>query len=189
VSGTWQVTESVSTPCAPPCLQTFDATHWYAIRTRSRHEKVAAHQLESQGIDVFLPLVSEVRKWSDRRKQIEAALFPGYAFVQIAYSSGDRLRVLQTHGVANFVGASGAVGTPIPDNQIESIRTLISRNVPFKEYPFLRVGQRIRIRGGSLDGLEGLLVALNGTRTLVISVEPIQRSLCIKVDGYNIEVI
>jgi len=189
VNGTWQVTESVSVPSLPVAVPSFDGTRWYAIRTRSRHEKVVAHQLETQGINVFLPLLSEVRKWSDRHKQIETALFPGYAFVQIAYSSGDRLRVLQTHGVANFVGASGAEGTPIPDDQIASIRTLITHNVPFKEYPFLRVGQRVRIRGGALDGLEGLLVALNGARTLVISVEPIQRSLCVKVDGYNIEVI
>jgi len=189
VSGTWQITESVSAPGVAVALPGFDATRWYAIRTRSRHEKVVAHQLESQGINVFLPLLSELRKWSDRNKRIETALFPGYTFVRIAYSSGDRLRVLQTHGVANFVGASGAEGTPIPDDQIESIRTLITSNVPFKEYPFLRVGQRVRIRGGSLDGLEGLLVAVNGARTLVISVEPIQRSLCVKVDGYNIEVI
>lgn len=189
MSGTWQIIESVSAPGVAVALPGFDATRWYAIRTRSRHEKVVAHQLESQGINVFLPLLSELRKWSDRNKQIETALFPGYTFVRIAYSSGDRLRVLQTHGVANFVGASGAEGTPIPDDQIESIRTLITSNVPFKEYPFLRVGQRVRIRGGSLDGLEGLLLAVNGARTLVISVEPIQRSLCVKVDGYNIEVI
>ena len=189
MSDTWQMTESVSTPSLPITPSVSEESRWYAIRTRSRHEKVVAHQLETQGIDVFLPLVTQMRKWSDRRKQIETALFPGYTFVRIAYSSRDRLRVLQTHGVANFVGASGTVGTPIPDDQIDSIRTLITNNVPFKEYPFLRVGQRIRIRGGSLDGIEGMLVALNGTRTLVISVEPIQRSLCVQVDGYNIEVI
>ncbi len=189
MSGNWQMSESVSAPSAPLALPKADAACWYAIRTRSRHEKVVAQQLETQGIDVFLPLLSEVRKWSDRRKQIETALFPGYTFVRIAYCSGDRLRVLQTHGVANFVGASGTTGTPIPDDQIASIRTLITHNVPFKEYPFLRVGQRIRVRGGSLDGLEGMLVAINGSRTLVISVEPIQRSLCVQVDGYNIEVI
>ncbi len=176
-------------PSVPVALSGSDGARWYAIRTRSRHEKVVAQQLETQGINVFLPLLSEVRKWSDRHRQIETALFPGYTFVRIAYSSSDRLRVLQTHGVASFVGASGAAGTPIPDDQIASIRTLITHNVPFKEHPFLRVGQRIRIRGGALDGLEGLLVALNGARTLVVSVEPIQRSLCVQVDGYNIEII
>jgi len=189
VSDTWQISQYAPMSLVPVVLPTSDGSRWYAIRTRSRHEKVVAQQLETQGINVFLPLLSEVRKWSDRHRQIETALFPGYTFVRIAYSSRERLRVLQTHGVAGFVGASGAAGTPIPDDQIAGIRTLITHNVPFKEYPFLRVGQRIRIRGGALDGLEGLLVALNGARTMVLSVEPIQRSLCVQVDGYNIEII
>jgi transcription antitermination factor NusG len=165
-----------------------DTLHWYAIRTRSRHEKVVANQLQTQGVHVFLPLISQSRKWSDRRKQVEMPLFPGYTFVRITYLSPDRVRVLRTHGVSGFVGANGT-GTPIPDDQIAGIQKLLTHHVPCKEYPFLKVGQRIRIRGGALDGLEGILIALDGARTLVISVEPIQRSLCVQIDGYNIETI
>jgi transcription antitermination factor NusG len=161
---------------------------WYAIRTRSRHEKVAARELDAQGIRVFLPLVTSVRQWSDRRTEVELPLFPGYAFVRVAYLSGDRIRVLRASGVVSFVGQAAA-GVSIPEEQIEAIRTLLVSRVPVKEHPFLKVGQRIRVRGGSLSGVEGILVGMNGARSLVISVEPIQRSLCINLNGYEVEVI
>lgn len=169
-------------------LSTEEHARWYAIRTRSRHEKVVATELTRRDIEVFVPLATSVRQWSDRRQEIQLPLFPGYAFVRVAYLSGDRLRVLQATGVAGFVGPNPA-GVSIPDEQIEAIRTLVVRKVAITEHPFLRVGQRIRVRGGALDGVEGILVAMNGTRNLVISVEPIQRALSINLDGYDVEVI
>jgi transcription antitermination factor NusG len=159
---------------------------WYAIRTRSRHEKVVVSELVARGIPVFLPLVKSVRQWSDRRTEVELPLFPGYAFARVSYASPDRLRVLQSNGVVSFVGPNAAAAS-IPDEQIETIRTLVGGNVPVKDHPFLKVGQRIRVRGGSLNGVEGMLVAVNGVRSLVISVEPIQRSLSIDLDGYEVE--
>jgi len=161
---------------------------WYAIRTRSRHEKVAARELDAHGINVFLPLVHSVRQWSDRRTKVELPLFPGYAFVRVEYSSPDRVRVLRAIGVAGFVGQNPA-GSWIPDEQVESIRTILVRGVPVKDHPFLTVGERVRVRNGSLSGVEGILVAVKGSRTLVISVEPIQRSLCISLDDYDIETV
>ena len=173
----------------PVALAVTDSdARWYAIRTRSRHEKVASRELDAQGILVYLPLVASVRQWSDRRTEVELPLFPGYAFVRVAYLSGDRIRVLQASGVVSFVGRNAA-GVSIPDEQIEAIRTLLVRKVPVKDHPFLKVGQRIRVRSGCLSGVEGILVAVNGLRSLVISVEPIQRSLCINIDGYDIEMI
>lgn len=174
---------SSAVPVVPPA-----ELRWYAIRSRSRHEKVVAKQLENQGLQVFLPLVTEIRRWSDRNKEVELPLFPGYAFVRVAYFSSDRLRVLRAFGVSGFVGP-GTAATPIPDEQIDGIRTLITSNVPFKEYPYLSVGQRVRVRSGSLSGLEGILAAVNGSRHLVISVEPIERSLSIRLEGYDIEAI
>jgi transcription termination/antitermination protein NusG len=161
---------------------------WYAIRTRSRHEKVAAREIEAQGVSVFLPTVISRRQWSDRRAEVELPLFPGYAFVRVAYASGDRLRVLRASGVVGFVGPT-ITATPIPDEQIESIRTVLVRKVPIEGHPFLKVGQRIRVRNGALSGVEGILVAVKGSRKLVISVEPIQRSVCFKVDDYAVETI
>jgi transcription antitermination factor NusG len=159
---------------------------WYAIRTRSRHEKMVSDQLEQQGIETFLPLIKRTHKWSDRMKEVELPLFAGYNFVRVVLSSPDRLRVLQAHGVAGFVGINGT-GTPIPENQIQGIRTLLASKIPFEEHPFLRVGQRVRIRGGCLDGVEGILAAQNGDQSLMISLEPIQRSLSIRVQGYLVE--
>lgn len=159
---------------------------WYAIRTRSRHEKMVSDQLEQRGIESFLPLVKRTHKWSDRVKEVELPLFAGYTFVRVVLSSADRLRVLQVHGVAGFVGIQGS-GTPIPESQIQDIRTLLASKVPFEEISSLTVGQRVRIRGGSLDGVEGILAAHNGDQSLMISIEPIQRSLCIRVQGYTVE--
>jgi len=170
----------------PVTSVTVSDAKWYAIRTRSRHEKVAARELDAQGIPVFLPLTTSIRQWSDRRTKVEMPLFPGYAFVRVDYFSGDRVRVLRTTGVVDFVGQK-AEGSSIPDEQIESIRTILIRNVPVKDHPFLNVGQRIRVRNGALSGVEGILVAVKGTRQLVISVEPIHRSLCISLDDYQIE--
>jgi transcription termination/antitermination protein NusG len=164
-----------------------ETPQWYAIRTRSRHEKIVAEQLERQSIESFLPLVKRTHKWSDRVKEVELPLFAGYNFARLTLCSPDRLRVLKTHGVAGFVGVRGT-GIPIPESQIESLKTVLTKQIPFEDYPFLQVGQRVRIRGGILDGVEGLLVQ-KGNRSLVISVEPIHRSLSICVDGYRFEPI
>jgi transcription antitermination factor NusG len=174
--------------CQPVEAGLLNQARWYAVRTRSRHEKLVARQLENQGIQSFLPVVSQIHNWSDRRKQIETPLFSGYAFLRMIHSSEDRVRVLRTQGVVSFVGVQG-IGTPIPDHQIEDIKTLIASQLPYQERPFLRVGQRVRVRGGALDGVQGILVAENDDRSLVISVEPIQRSLYVRVAGYDVEAI
>ena len=165
-----------------------DQARWYAVRTRSRHEKLVARQLESQGIQSFLPVVTKINNWSDRRKEVELPLFSGYAFVRLDHSSNDRLRVLQTQGVVNFVGVQGA-GIPIPDQEIENINLLLASRVSYQERPYLHVGQRVRVTGGALDGVEGILAAENSDHSLVISVGLIQRSLSVRVAGYNVEPI
>jgi transcription antitermination factor NusG len=159
---------------------------WYAVRTRSRHEKLVARQLENQGISSFLPVVTKINQWSDRKKQVEEPLFSGYAFVRLNQSSADRVRVLRTQGVVSFVGVQGT-GVPIPDQEIENITTLLASRVSYQERPYLHVGQRVRVRGGALDGLAGILTAENSDRSVVISIGLIQRSLSVRVAGYNVE--
>src|ERR1700686_2342571 len=162
------------------------APRWYAIHTRARHEKLVTTRLQEHGITTFLPVISEVRQWSDRRKLVDLPLFSCYAFVNVCCVSKIRATIVRTDGVLGFVGSCGGA-IPIPDGEIESIRTLLNGMVPFTSYPFLKVGQRVRVRGGSLDGIEGILLARNGNHTLVISVGSIQRSLAIKLDGYSVE--
>lgn len=161
---------------------------WYAIHTRSQHEKSVAAHLESQGITTFLPLVTEVHRWSDRRKLVQLPLFSCYTFAHMPFVSELWAKVLRVSGVLSFVGGRGQ-GVPIPEKQIESIRTILASNAACTLYPFLKIGQHVRIRGGALDGIEGVLVARNGDRTVVISVEPIQRSLAVRIDDYQVEPI
>lgn len=168
------------------CCPILEQPRWYAIRTRSRHEKLVARQLEFQGIQSFLPVVNKIHQWSDRRKEVQEPLFSGYAFVHLDHSSSDRGRVLRTQGVVNFVGVQG-IGIPIPDQEIENINTLLGSQVSYQERPFLHVGQRVRVCGGALDGLEGILTAENNDRSVVISVELIQRSLSVRVAGYDVK--
>jgi transcription antitermination factor NusG len=173
---------------APPPVPIIGAGtgSWYAVQTRARHEKVIAGRLREQGIETFLPLVTEVHRWSDRRKQVEIPMFGCYVFVNLELTNEQRYRVCSLDGVFSFVGVRGQ-GIPIPHEQIEGIRTLIGEKLPWSNHPFLKIGQRVRIRGGALDGVEGILVARNGDRTLVVSVDAIQRSLAVRIEGYDVE--
>ncbi len=172
---------------APLAAETAEP-RWYAVQTRARHEKKVANELQLRGIDAYLPLVMETHSWSDRRKHVELPLFSSYAFVRIARTPETRLGVLQVNGVLNFVGDRN-LGEPIPDEQIDAIRALLQSDLPFSEHSFLSVGQRVRIHGGSLDGVEGILTTVKGSRRLVVSVEAIQRSISVSVEGYSIEVL
>ena len=98
------------------------------------------------------------------------------------------MRVYRTNGVFRIVSMRGEL-IPIPDEQIDALRTVVSQQVPWEEHPFLKVGQRVRIRGGSLEGVEGVLLSHSGDRTLIISVDAIQRSLAVKVEGYEVEAL
>ncbi|MBZ5516204.1 MAG: UpxY family transcription antiterminator [Acidobacteriia bacterium] len=163
-----------------------ETLRWYAIHTRSRYEKRVAAQLRERQIRSFLPLIAETHRWSDRKKVVEQPLFPGYVFTQIADLSDTRLSILKTVGVAGFVGTKGK-GTPIPDKEIENVQSILASSSRFTVHPFLRVGQRVRIRGGCLDGVEGILLAKNVDRSVVVSIELIQRSVAVRVEGFDIE--
>ena len=162
-----------------------DFALWFAVQTYPRHEKRAASQLTLKGIENYLPLVTRVHQWSDRRKQVDLPLFPSYLFVRVAPSADHFIPVLQVPGVINFVGA-GRHGIPIPNRQIEDIRTLLENKIQLDPYPFLKIGQRVRVRGSSLDGVEGILIRRNGTRRLVISVDTLARSLAISIEGLDV---
>jgi len=181
ISQPWDVVQP-----APPV--TPDGANWYAVQTRARHEKIVEQRLLERGVTTFLPLVTEVHRWSDRNKTVEVPLFNCYMFAQLSPTNVDRLRVLRVEGVLGLVGARYE-GTPIPDEQIASVRTLVEERMPWSPHPFLKIGQRVRVRGGAMDGLEGILVSRNGGRALVISVDAIQRSLLVSVEGYDVEAV
>ena len=162
--------------------------NWFALHTRASFEKKVASQLGEKSIENFLPLLATRHKWSDRNRLVHQPLFPGYVFARIVALQEKRIAVLRTIGVLGFVGIRG-IGTPIPDSEVQAIQTLLGQRVPFQLYPFLSVGQYVRIRGGCLDGIEGLLKAINGNKSLIISVELIQKSVAIQINGYDVEPI
>lgn len=159
---------------------------WYALHTRARHEKAIERRLRDQGMETFVPTTVEVHRWSDRKKKVEVPLFTCYVFIRCALSAEDRNRVYQIESVQGFVGARGT-SLPIPDEQIESIRKVLTQSAPWRSYPFLKVGQRVRVRGGAMDGVEGVFVSENGDHSLIISVDAIQRSMSVRIDGYDVE--
>jgi transcriptional antiterminator NusG len=161
-------------------------TAWFAVQTRPKFEKKVAAEFQEKGIESFLPLHSTKRQWSDRKKMVSTPVFPGYAFVRIAPAQGMRISVLRTNGVINFVGSRG-IGSPIANSEIEAIQTLLNERISFTFHPYLKVGQAVCIRGGALDGIQGILTKVNGDQSLIISVELIQRSVAMRVTGYDIE--
>jgi len=161
---------------------------WYALHTRARHEKAVERRLRDQGMETFLPTTMEVHRWSDRKKKVEVPLFSCYVFVRCALSAEDRTRVYQVESVHGFVGSRGA-SLPIPDEEIESIQKVVTQTAPWRAHPFLKVGQRVRVRGGAMDGVEGVFLSENGDHSLIISVEAIQRSMAVRIDGYDVEPI
>jgi transcription antitermination factor NusG len=175
----WQTDGSIPIPA-------MRTESWYALHTRPRHEKVVVHRLTDRGVETFLPMVTEVHRWSDRKKKVELPLFSCYVFARFVPNRADRLHVLRVDGVLGLVGSQWE-GTPIPDEQIDAVRTLVSGAISWSPYPFLKIGQHVRIRGGALEGMEGILVSRNGKHTLVISVDAIQRSLAVQVEGYQVE--
>lgn len=165
-----------------------DAEHdqqWYAIHVRSRHEKKVSEELRQRGVDNFLPLLRQVRRWSDRKKMVEFPLFSCYVFVRIPPVPRWRVSVLSSSGVLGFIGPNQ--GSPIPAEQIESIRRLVLNDVHVTPESYVRVGQRVRIRGGALDGVEGVLTGCGNDQKLFVSVDTIQRSISVSLEGYEVE--
>jgi transcription termination/antitermination protein NusG len=163
-----------------------EETKWYALLTRARHERVVARRLEEIGLTAFLPLVTEVRRWSDRRKKVEFPLFSCYVFAKLGPTNHSRLQALRIEGVLNMVGPRGE-GTPIPEEQIDAVRKVLHERLPCQSHPFLRIGQRVRVRSGALQGVEGILTARSGQSSIVVSIDAIQRSLAIRIEGYEVE--
>jgi transcription antitermination factor NusG len=170
---------AIATPAQSP--------NWYAIQIRPRFERKVAVQLSQKHVETFLPLRTEDHQWTDRRKVISVPLFRGYAFVRISPSLSEKLMVLRTAGVVGFVSFGSQVAR-VPEKQIADLQRVLSQKVPCSLYPFLRVGQRVKVCGGCLDGLEGILDQRDAKR-LVISVDNIQRSISLAIEGYELEML
>ncbi len=153
---------------------------WFALQTRCRYEGFVAKQLRHKGYEILLPLYTCRRRWSDRIKELELPLFPGYVFCR--FNPLDRLPILVTPGVIQVVGI-GKIPTPVDDAEIAAIQTAVQSGLPRQPWPFLQIGQRVRVECGPLCGLEGIFVDFKGRHRLVLSVTLLQRSVAVEVDG------
>ena len=161
-----------------------EESHWYAAYTNPRHEKYVAQQMSGHRIDCFLPMYKSVRRWKDRRKELELPLFPGYVFVRIGLK--DRLRVLESPGVVQIVSFGGKP-VPLPDSEIDVLRHGGITRGRLEPHPYLKIGRRVRVRSGPMAGIEGILTRRKDRFRLVISIDLIMRSVAVEVDEADIE--
>lgn len=152
---------------------------WYALQVSCRKESSIASQIEGRGFECFLPTYKSLRKWSDRTKEIEQALFPGYLFCRFEYH--ERQPIVTAAGVVQVVG-NGRLAIAIPDAEIEALQVAVSSGVPAQPWPYLKAGELVRVNYGHLSGLEGILVNFKGNHRVVLSVTLLQRSLALEVE-------
>ena len=152
---------------------------WYALQVRSRKENYVASQIQGRGFELLLPTYKSIRQWSDRKKELEQPLFPGYLFCRFDFQ--DRRPLITTPGVLQIVG-NGRMAIPVSDDEISALRLAVASEMPKQPWPYLEVGQRVRVNYGTLTGLEGILVNVKGNHRVVLSVTLLQRSVAMEVD-------
>ncbi|HEX4137675.1 MAG TPA: UpxY family transcription antiterminator [Bryobacteraceae bacterium] len=153
---------------------------WYAVHVKTNFEKVASTILQGKNLEVYLPAYKKRRRWSDRIKDVECPLFPGYVFCR--FDVNDRLPVLSTTGVLSVVG-SGRTPASISDEELQAVRMIVESGLAAMPWPFLRVGQRVVIRKGPLSGMEGILLEQRNKYRIVVSISLLQRSIAAEIDA------
>jgi transcription antitermination factor NusG len=156
-----------------------DSFPWYALQVRPRFEKMVASTLLNKGYEGFLPLYRQRSKWSDRIKEVELPLFPGYLFCR--FNINNRLPILVTPGVMHVIGI-GKAPHPVDDAEIEALKSIVISGLQTEPRSYLNIGEKVRIEIGPLAGVEGILLALKGSSKLVVSVSLLQRSVAVTID-------
>jgi transcription antitermination factor NusG len=160
--------------------------HWFALTVKPRHEKAVAEGLIARSLESYAPVYRESRRWSDRTKTVERPLFPRYVFCRFSFA--DRLKVIGMPSVQSVVGFSGQP-VPLRDEEIDAVRTLVGSGLEVAPWHYLRIGQRVRICGGPLTGLEGILTREKSGYRVVINVELLQRAVAVEMDRNFVETI
>jgi transcription antitermination factor NusG len=168
---------------ATECEGLVENRSWYALYTRSHCEQLVYDQLAAKGFTTFLP---EVDTWSRRggvRHLIRRPLFPGYLFVQSVMDRARHVEVLKARGVVRLLADAWDRLAVVPDREIDAVKALLASSVPLFAHPYLREGQRVRIQGGPLADVEGILMRANASKgVFVVSLHLLQRSVAVEVD-------
>jgi len=165
-----------------------NSQQWYAVHTRSNFETRVAGQLESKGLENYLPAYEESHQWKDRRKKVRIPLFAGYVFARFSDTPEERVRVLATPGVAQILGCGGRLA-PVEEQELAAVRHLLQTRAACMPHPFLREGDLVRVKRGPLKGVEGYLVRSKGNSRLVISVSVLAQSVAAELDAHDVEPI
>lgn len=168
-----ELIESISEPA-------FSEPSWFAVQVKTTHETRVANMLEYKGYPRFLPLYRRRRRWSDRIKEVDAPLFPGYVFCRFALEG--RVPILKTPSVLRIVGI-GKTPVPIDPDEIEAMQQAVSSGFAMSPHPYLWTGQRVRINGGALDGVEGRILDIRRRDRLVLCISLLQRSVSVEIDS------
>lgn len=163
--------------------EVFGERRWFALQTRSRHEKVARNELAKRNIEHFLPTILRMSQWSDRRKKIECPLFSGYCFARFALN--ERLPVLQSVGVVSIVGSSGRP-EPIPAQEINSLMILMNNRASLDIHPCVREGTQVEVIRGPFEGVTGRVVRYARACRVVVSISLIQQAVAVEIDAASI---
>ena len=161
-----------------------DESAWWALYTRHQHEKTVAEMLEAKGLEVFLPLYESIRRWKDRSKMLSLPLFPCYVFVRGAVNR--RLQVVSTPGVHMILSHGEKIAT-VPEEEIEAIRRTVDGSMRVEPHPFLKVGERVRVTRGTLEGVEGILVRKKNLFRLILSVNMLAQSVAVEISAADVE--
>ena len=152
---------------------------WYALQLRTRFEKVVASHLRGKGYEEYLPTYRSRRHWSDRIKEIEVPLFPGYIFCK--FDITDRFPLLVIPGVRSVVSFGGSP-MPVPEDEVLAVQRVVNSGLQYGPWPGLAVGQAVQVKYGPLRGLEGMVVEVKKNYHLIISVNMLQRCVSVEID-------
>ena len=156
---------------------------WYAVMVKPGQENFASRALSNRGYEQLSPRCRVRRQWSDRIKQLEVALFPGYLFCK--FDPNDRLPILTSPGVFGIV-SFGGVPHPIDDGEVARIKLLVASGKNAEPWPYLKAGERVLIGSGPLSGMEGILIQVKNQLRLVVSVTLLQRSVAVEIDAESV---
>ncbi|MDP3000772.1 MAG: transcription termination/antitermination NusG family protein [Bryobacterales bacterium] len=160
-------------------IQTPSRAEWYALAVKPRHERTAARNLHCKGLEEFSPVYRARRRWCDRIKELETPLFPGYVFCRFSFEQ--RMQVLNTPGVASIVGF-GKAPAPLAEEEIAAVQAIVASGFAASPWPYLRVGQKVRIEQGCLEGVVGILLREKGLCRVLVNVEILQRAVAVEID-------
>ena len=164
------------------------STHrWYAVRTRSRAEKVVREHLQRRGVETFLAVASKVSRWKDRQKRIEWPLFPGYCFARFAVS--DKLNVVQAPGVVEIIGSAAGRPEAIPDEEIFALQRVVKSGCPYDPHPALKEGMVVEIIRGPLIGVRGTLLRKDNRSRIIVAVNLICQGAAVEIQAEDIAAV